>query len=68
MTDLTTNKQYPFVCDSWLAVDSEDGQIEKLLPVANEKELAGFHIVFASTTANGLLDGHIWFSIFTRPK
>lgn len=68
MTDIATKKQYPFVNDSWLAVESNDGEIEKLLPVASDKELAGFHIVFASTAAKGLLDGHIWFSVLTRPK
>ena len=64
MTDTDTMKEYPFVCDKWLAVESVDGQIERLLSIANDKELKKFHLVFASTVSKGLLDGHIWFSIF----
>ena len=36
--------------------------------MAGEKDLKQFHLVFASTVSKGLLDGHIWFSIFLRPK
>ena len=68
VTDTNTRKEYPFICDQWLAVESEDGQIERLLSVAGEKELKKFHLVFASTISKGLLDGHIWFSVFLRPK
>ena len=68
ITDVITKNQYPFVCDAWLAVESIHGEIEKLLPVANKKELAGFNLVFGAKTAKGLLDDHIWFSVFLRPK
>lgn len=68
ITDIKTKKEYPFVCDSWLAVESMDGQIDKVLHIASEKDLKKFHLVFASTVSKGLLDGHIWFSIFLRPK
>lgn len=68
VVDRATDKEYPFVCDSWLAVESIDGQIDKQLHLAGDKELKQFHLVFASTVSKGLLDGHIWFSIFLRPK
>ena len=68
ITNAKTGKEYPFVCDSWLGVDSVDGRIEKILPVANDDELKQVHLVFASAVSKGLLDGHIWFSIFLRPK
>ena len=66
--DLDTDKDFTFVCDSWLAVESEDGQIEKNLKIAREEDLKQFHLVFASTVSKGLVDGHIWFSVFMRPK
>ena len=66
--DLSKQQEYSFVCDSWLAVESDDGQIERTLTVAKEEELKQFHLVFASTVSKGLLDGHIWFSVFMRPK
>ena len=62
------DSDYHFVCDSWLAVESHDGQIEKLLTVADERDLKQFHLVFASTVSKNLVDGHIWFSVFMRPK
>ena len=68
ITDTKTHKEYPFICDKRLAVESEDGKIERLLSIAGEKDLKKFHLVFASTVSKGLLDGHIWFSIFLRPK
>lgn len=66
--DLSNEREYNFVCDSWLAVESDDGQIERTLKVAKDKDLKQFHLVFASTVSKGLLDGHIWFSVFMRPK
>ena len=66
--DLSNDREYNFVCDSWLAVESDDGQIERTLKVAKDKDLKQFHLVFASTVSKGLMDGHIWFSVFMRPK
>ena len=68
ITDTKTKKEYPFICDKWLAVEAEDGKIERILSIAGENDLKKFHLVFASTVSKGLLDGHIWFSIFLRPK
>ena len=66
--DTETKDEYPFVFDNWLAVESKDGQIDRTMKIAEEKDLKKFHLVFASTVSKGLLDGHIWFSIFLRPK
>eukprot|EP00111_Clytia_hemisphaerica_P007273 TCONS_00021135-protein len=66
--DLQNHQNYNFVCDKWLAVESKDGQIERNLTLADEKDLKQFHLVFASTVSKSLVDGHIWFSVFMRPK
>ena len=68
ITDTVTKTDFPFINDCWLAVESDDGRIERRIYRAGEKELKKFHLVFASTVSKGLLDGHIWFSIFLRPK
>ena len=68
MTDTVTKTDFPFINDCWLAVESEDGKIERLVYRAGENDLKKFHLVYASTVSKGLLDGHIWFSIFLRPK
>lgn len=55
------------LCDHWLAVNREDGQIERLIPVASKEELTAFRHLFYSTARHDLPDDHIWVSLFTRP-
>ena len=42
-------------------------QIERVIPVAGRSELTSFGHLFYSSTRRNLSDGHIWFSVFTRP-
>ena len=65
--DLKSGKQWFFVCENWLAVESEDGKVCRVFPVANDKELTNFQHLFTARTVKGLADGHIWFSIISRP-
>ena len=65
--DLQTDQRWWFVCDNWLAVDEGDGKIEKLLYPASKKELTKFNVLFTSEVRKNLTDGHIWFSVVTRP-
>ena len=48
-------------------MESEDGKVCRVLPVANEEELSSFNHVFSKQAVKGLSDGHIWFSIVSRP-
>lgn len=63
--DLTNNAKYVFLCDDWLAVESTDGTIEKELLPANPSQLQEFGYLFYKYSH--LSDGHLWFSVFTRP-
>ena len=65
--DLQTNKQWLFVCENWLAVESEDGKVCRVLHVANDEELTNFHHLFSARAIKGLVDDHLWFSIVSRP-
>ena len=38
--------RYYFLCGRWLAADEEDGQVDRILPVAADDEVAGFQNVF----------------------
>ena len=67
MKDLQTGKTWRLVCENWLAVESDDGKVCRILPVANEQELTNFNHVFSKKAIKGLADGHIWFSIVSRP-
>ncbi|XP_028413717.1 uncharacterized protein LOC114536572 [Dendronephthya gigantea] len=65
--DLQTGVTWRMVCENWLAVESEDGKVCRILSVANEEELTSFNHVFSKKAIKGLADGHIWFSIVSRP-
>ena len=67
ITRLYDNQQYTFFCNDWLAVDQGDGLIQRVLPVASEQEMRAFENLFLAKTASDLTDGHLWFSILSRP-
>ncbi|XP_013386043.1 polycystic kidney disease protein 1-like 2 [Lingula anatina] len=68
VTDIQTGAKYFFICDRWLAVEEDDGLIDRVVPLAGKEELTQFNHLFWSQTKKNLYDGHIWFSIFTRPR
>ena len=65
--DLRTEERWYFICERWLAVEEDDGKVERVLPVASEQELTHFQHLFVSKTVRELGDGHLWFSVVTRP-
>lgn len=65
--DLKTDEKYYFICDRWLAVEEDDGQIDRVIPVAGKEEMTSFNHLFWSKTRRNLSDGHIWFSVLSRP-
>ncbi|XP_035682689.1 uncharacterized protein LOC118420093 [Branchiostoma floridae] len=65
--DCDNDDKYTFVCERWLAVEEGDGQVDRLLPVATEKDLTSIGKVFSSKTSKDFRDGHLWFSVLGRP-
>eukprot|EP00058_Branchiostoma_floridae_P011086 XP_002596574.1 hypothetical protein BRAFLDRAFT_98322 [Branchiostoma floridae] len=65
--DLLDENKYYFLCNSWLAFDEDDEQIERVLPAAKDEQLVAFSTLFADRTAKDLRDGHIWYSVYGRP-
>ncbi|XP_070581220.1 polycystin family receptor for egg jelly-like isoform X2 [Ptychodera flava] len=65
--DLQTGQRFYFIANRWFSVVEDDGQIDRLLPVAGKEQMQGFDHVFSSTTRKNLDDGHLWFSVFARP-
>ena len=65
--DLQTDAKWWFVCDRWLAVEEDDGAVDRRLRLATKEELTKFNILFVNATRKNLLDGHLWLSVFTRP-
>ncbi|XP_038066719.1 polycystic kidney disease protein 1-like 2 [Patiria miniata] len=65
--DLRLDRTFYFMADRWLAVEEDDGMIERVIPVAGKSELTSFGHLFYTKTRRNLSDSHLWFSIFTRP-
>ncbi|CAF4143107.1 unnamed protein product, partial [Adineta steineri] len=66
--DLQTMEKYYFICQRWLAVEKDDGKIERLLPIANEIEKNQFSYILSKKAYHNVSDSHLWFSIFSRPS
>ncbi|CAH1258631.1 PKDREJ [Branchiostoma lanceolatum] len=65
--DLETNERWFFICQRWLGVEHEDGRVDRVLPVASKDEVVSFSNLFQDKTRQDITDGHIWFSVVSRP-
>ncbi|XP_067104833.1 polycystin-1-like protein 2 [Osmerus mordax] len=65
--DLQTGQKWHFLCNSWLAIDMGDCLLDRSFPVATEMDLKRFSNLFFMKTAKDFRDGHIWFSVISRP-
>uniref|UniRef100_A0A3B3CX93 Polycystic kidney disease 1 like 2a n=1 Tax=Oryzias melastigma TaxID=30732 RepID=A0A3B3CX93_ORYME len=64
--DLESGHKWHFLCNSWLAVDVAECTLDKVFPVATETDIKRFNLFFMKT-AKDFRDGHIWFSVISRP-
>lgn len=65
--DLQTREKYYFICQRWLAVEKDDGLVERLLPVSCDAQKSEFAYLLEKQTKNKFRDGHLWFSVIARP-
>lgn len=65
--DLQTRNKFYFLCENWLAVEKSDGVIDRILPVAGEKQKSEIRYLIKKQAKQNMSDGHLWFSIFARP-
>ncbi|CAF2607106.1 unnamed protein product [Rotaria sp. Silwood2] len=65
--DLQTGEKSYFICNNWLAVEKGDGLVDRIIPLASMKELRSFAHLFTESIKKKLSDGHLWFSVFSRP-
>ncbi|KAK7075315.1 hypothetical protein SK128_002079 [Halocaridina rubra] len=65
--DVQSGEKFEFIANQWLGVEYDDGQIDRLLPVAGAEQKRQFKHLFNTTKNKNLSDGHLWFSVFLRP-
>ena len=61
------NKSYYFINEKWLAIDRDDGKIERLLACCGDKQINDFKYLLKSKTKQNLSDNHLWYSLIARP-
>ncbi|XP_066302434.1 polycystin-1-like protein 2 [Branchiostoma lanceolatum] len=62
-----TNETTYFLANRWLAVDEDDGKIDRIIPTASLEDMTKFRNVFLAKSARDMNDGHLWFSVKGRP-
>ncbi|XP_071948700.1 polycystin-1-like protein 2 [Antedon mediterranea] len=65
--EVDSEKCWYFLCKSWLAVDIGDCVIDQTFLAATKDELNLFHNQFLIKSMKEFRDGHLWFSVITRP-
>ncbi|UJR18466.1 hypothetical protein I4U23_005372, partial [Adineta vaga] len=65
--DLQTMETCHFIAQRWFGVEKDDGKIERVFPIANEEEKKEFSYILSKKAFHSISDGHLWFSIFSRP-
>ncbi|CAF4238484.1 unnamed protein product, partial [Adineta steineri] len=65
--DLQTMEKFYFISQRWFAVEKDDAKIERILPVAGDIEKQQFSYILSKKAYHSVSDGHLWFSIFSRP-
>lgn len=66
--DLKTDCVFVFMCNRWLAVEFDDGEVLRTLPSARQDDLKSFNHLFQNLTQKDITDSHLWFSVFMRPQ
>ncbi|XP_063801546.1 polycystin-1-like protein 3 isoform X2 [Pseudophryne corroboree] len=66
VTDLSAQKTWYFLCDSWLAADFADCQLDRIFPSASQANLMSLRYLLFSATVEKILKDHLWFSVWTR--
>jgi hypothetical protein len=67
VNDLDKRTRSFFICEQWLAVEKEDGLLERRIKTAGHKEKTQLTYLFKKETQSKLSDGHLWFSLIARP-
>ncbi|KAJ7329438.1 hypothetical protein JRQ81_015612 [Phrynocephalus forsythii] len=61
-----TKQSWLFMCRKWFALDKDDCQIERTLPVTNPNMPLSTTDSFLIILSNGLSRDHLWWSVFAR--
>ena len=66
IVDLQNKQWYLFKCDKWLALDEDDGRIERVLRVTSEDDPPSSDTLLSSNVSKSFWNDHLWLSIGYR--
>uniref|UniRef100_A0A7M5WZ65 Uncharacterized protein n=1 Tax=Clytia hemisphaerica TaxID=252671 RepID=A0A7M5WZ65_9CNID len=67
IVDLVIEKKSVFLASRWLAVELEDGRVDRVFRQSSQAQLKEFNYLFVNKAKRDLSDAHLWFSIYARP-
>ncbi|XP_035689857.1 polycystic kidney disease protein 1-like 2 [Branchiostoma floridae] len=56
-----------FICNKWLALDEDDGRIDRMIFVASPEEMADRSNLISERATKDFHDGHLFYSLVGRP-
>ncbi|XP_035689934.1 polycystic kidney disease protein 1-like 2 [Branchiostoma floridae] len=56
-----------FICNRWLALDEDDGRIDRMVFVASPEEMAKLSNLISERATKDFHDGHLFYSLVGRP-
>ena len=66
IVDLQNKQWYLFKCDKWLALDEDDGRIERVLRVTSEDDPPTSDTLLSSNVSKSFWNDHLWLSVGYR--
>lgn len=66
VTNIVTNIQTQFLCNSWMGIALGGGKIDRVFLAAEQSELKSFEAIFFAKASQGFTDDHLWFSVPMR--
>ncbi|XP_062611722.1 uncharacterized protein LOC134273545 [Saccostrea cucullata] len=66
--DLQNGKRYVFLCDKWLAVEQDDGMVERILPLTSNQTLTSYDQLISEHARFNATENHLWLSMIIRPQ
>ncbi|WAQ96750.1 PK1L2-like protein [Mya arenaria] len=66
--DVQRDETFIFQAERWLAIDKDDGMLERVLPVCKTENLNKFKNRFFLNAKDNLAESHMWVSIAYRPQ
>ena len=62
--DLQTREKFYFICNKWLAVDKSDGRVERVIPLAGNRQKLDLAYLAKKQAKAKLSDSHLWYVMF----